>query len=297
MIITTIEMSSFQPFSINLRGKLIEYDRPAIMGIINVTPDSFYAGSRTESAGAIRRRAELIMRQGADMIDIGAYSSRPGADDICPEEETERLCRGVEAVRSVAPEVPISVDTFRAAVAETAITEFGADIINDIAGGDLDSQMFATVARLRVPYILMHLKGTPATMQHRTDYNDVTLDVTASLSAKLAKLEELGVADVIVDPGLGFGKTVEHNYRLLHDLPHMLEALRRPLLIGLSRKSMLYKPLHITPEEALNATTAANMMALVGGASILRVHDVEAARQALTVYLLTTDPTSTSQFL
>jgi len=253
------------------------------MGIINVTPDSFYDASRTATESEIIERTSRHLSEGCDIIDIGAYSSRPGASDVSPEEELHRLQLGLKAIRRVAPDIPVSVDTFRAKVAETAIKELGADIINDIGGGTLDVSMFETVASLNVPYILMHMRGTPATMQSHTDYSDVTVEVIADLSHKLALLEELGVNDVIVDPGLGFGKTTEQNYQLLRDIPAFISALGRPVLIGLSRKSMLTRPLYITPDKALCATTAANTIALLSGASVLRVHDVKAAVEARTI--------------
>lgn len=275
------------PFTLDIKGRLLTFDRPQIMGIINVTPDSFYAASRTRGADEISRRAELMMADGADMIDLGAYSSRPGASDVTAEEEIERLAYAVGAIRKAVGDMPLSVDTFRAGVARIAIAELGADIINDISGGEMDPDMFDTAAELKAPYILMHMRGTPATMQSLTDYSDVTSEVTFWLAERLARLEELGVNDVIVDPGFGFAKTVEQNYRLLHDLPHLAEALQRPILVGISRKSMLTRPLAITPDEALEATTACNTLALTRGAAILRVHDVKAARQALTITTLT----------
>lgn len=279
-------MSRFTPFSINLRGKLYEFDRPQVMGILNVTPDSFYAGSRTIDEGSIARRVETLVAQGADMIDIGAYSSRPGADNVTPEEETARLSRGMKLLREIAPDIIVSVDTFRAEVARIAVVEMGVDIINDISGGDLDPDMFPTVARLNVPYILMHMRGTPETMNKYCDYNDVTADVIAALSSKTRQLSLLGVSDVIVDPGFGFSKTVEQNYEMLRDL-EAFHALERPLLIGISRKSMIYRPLDITPEEALNGTTVINTLALLQGAAILRVHDVKEAVEAIKLVGLT----------
>lgn len=283
-------MNKFQPFSLNIRGELHRFDRPAIMGIVNVTPDSFFQGSRTNENDAIARRVSRMIADGADIIDIGGYSSRPGASDVAPDEELRRLEKGLSIIRKIDSSIPVSVDTFRARVAETAITQLGADIINDISGGDLDNSMFETVARLKAPYILMHMRGTPETMQSLTDYTDVTLAVGADLSEKLSRLEALGVCDTIVDPGLGFGKTVEQNYRLLSDLPHLAELLRRPILIGLSRKSMLTRPLSITPADALAATVAANTIALTKGASILRVHDVAEACQTRTIHNLTHTP-------
>ncbi|MDE5642249.1 MAG: dihydropteroate synthase [Muribaculaceae bacterium] len=271
------------PFSLNINGRLVEYDRPAVMGIINATPDSFYAGSRAAGQAAVADRARLMLDQGADMLDLGAYSSRPGAGDVSEDEECRRLREALEAIRSVSADVPVSVDTFRARVAEKAVTEWGADIINDISGGTLDAEMFPTVARLKVPYILMHMRGTPADMQQHCDYSDVTADVISELSARLHRLSLLGVCDVIVDPGFGFSKTLEQNYRMLRELD-TFGMLGRPVLAGVSRKSMISRLLGIDSSEALNGTTAVNMLALDRGAAILRVHDVEAARQAVEIY-------------
>lgn len=286
----------FHPFSLNLNGRLYECHRPQVMGIVNVTPDSFYAASRCGDGAEVRRRVEQMITDGVDIIDIGAYSSRPGASEVGEAEETDRLCAGVSAVRDVSRDIPVSVDTFRASVAKTAISE-GADIINDISGGTLDPDMFATVARLKVPYVLMHMRGNPGNMQSMCQYDIVTSDVVRELSVKLNILQEMGVSDVIVDPGFGFSKTVEQNYRLMHDLPHIAEILGRPLLVGISRKSMLTKPLHISPEESLEATTACNTVALMSGASIVRVHDVKAACQALDVVDLISNPNNVSRYL
>ncbi len=253
------------------------------MGIVNVTPDSFYAGSRTVDETDIENRVAGMVADGADMIDIGAYSSRPGADDVSSDEELSRLYTGMKVLRRIAPEIPVSVDTFRASVASTAITELGADMINDISGGSLDEEMFPTVARLHVPYILMHMRGTPATMQQLTDYDDVAADVAAELAAKLQKLALTGVADVIIDPGFGFSKTLEQNYRLLDTLDSFRHLFHRPILVGVSRKSMITRTLGISSAEALCGTTAVNTIALLKGASILRVHDVKEAAQAIKI--------------
>ena len=253
------------------------------MGIINATPDSFYSGSRTADSRAVAERARMMLDQGVDMLDLGAYSSRPGAADVSAADEGDRLHMALEAIRSVSADVPVSVDTFRADVAEKAVTEWGADIINDISGGTLDPDMFETVARLHVPYILMHMRGTPADMQQHCSYADVTADVAADLSAKLHRLSVLGVNDVIIDPGFGFSKTLEQNYRMLRELD-TFGLLGRPVLAGVSRKSMITRLLGIDSEDALNGTTAVNTLALDRGASILRVHDVQAARQAVEIY-------------
>lgn len=271
------------PFTLNINGRLVEYDRPAVMGIINATPDSFYPGSRTADSRAVAERARMMLSQGADMLDLGAYSSRPGAADVSAADEGDRLHMALDAIRSVSADVPVSVDTFRADVAEKAVTEWGADIINDISGGTLDPDMFETVARLHVPYILMHMRGTPADMQQHCCYADVTADVAADLSAKLHRLSVLGVNDVIIDPGFGFSKTLEQNYRMLRELD-TFGLLGRPVLVGVSRKSMITRLLGIGSEDALNGTTAVNTLALDRGASILRVHDVQAARQAVEIY-------------
>lgn len=284
LIYKLVHPLKFKPFSLNLHGKLHEIERPQVMGIINVTPDSFYAGSRTESEAGIEARVEQMIAEGADMLDLGAYSSRPGAGEVSADEEISRLKRGMAAIRRVAPSIPVSVDTFRADVARAAIEEAGADMVNDISGGDLDPRMHATVARLGAPYIVMHMRGTPATMQQLTDYDrGVTAEVVKELSEKIDRLHLAGVADVIADPGFGFAKTVEQNYELLDAIADMGELLGVPLLVGVSRKSMFTKPLGITPAEALPATTAANTLALLQGAAILRVHDVGAAVQARTV--------------
>lgn len=274
----------FKPFTLNIAGRIRKYDRPAVMGILNVTPDSFYADSRTPEADAIGRRVERMLTEGADMIDVGGYSSRPGADEVSASEETERVCRGIEAVRSLSADIPVSVDTFRADVAEAAVVA-GANIINDISGGTADEAMFATVARLTTPYVLMHMRGTPQTMQQLTDYTDVTADVIAELSAPLHRLQLMGVADVIIDPGFGFAKTTEQNYEMMRNLPAIESMLGRPVLVGISRKSMITRIAGCTPAEALPGTIALDTFAAMAGASILRVHDVGVARQALDVTL------------
>ena len=283
------QSTPFHPFTLNLGGRLLAVERPQVMGILNVTPDSFYAESRADSQRAIRERVARMIAEGADMIDIGAYSSRPGAADVSPAEEIGRLREGMRIVRELSGEIPVSVDTFRAEVARAAIEEMGADIINDISGGDLDPDMAPTVASLRVPYIVMHMRGNPATMQSLTDYpGGVTADVIKTLSEKIDRLRLMGVADVIADPGFGFAKTVGQNYELMGALGRIGELLGVPLLVGISRKSMFTKPLGITPAEALPATTAANTIAMLAGAAFIRVHDVGAAVQARTVVELTT---------
>lgn len=279
-------MRHFTPFSLNIKGHLLQCDRPQVMGIINVTPDSFYSASRTERSADVKARAEEMIAAGVDMIDIGAYSSRPGAEEVSVAEELSRLQCGIEAVRAAAPLIPISIDTFRAEVAEKAILEMGADIINDISGGSLDSKMEETVVKLNVPYILMHMRGTPATMSAMTEYDDVTADVLADLGEKLNRLALAGVNDIIVDPGFGFAKTIDQNYELLRNL-ELFHIFERPILVGVSRKSMIYRALDTTPQNALTGTIAINTIALLNGASILRVHDVKEAVDTVKIVKLT----------
>ena len=268
--------------SLNVRGHLLDLSKPQVMGILNVTPDSFYAESRMKTEEAIRRCVRQIVEEGGSMIDVGAYSSRPGADDVSADEEMARLKRGMKIVREEAPEIPVSVDTFRADVAKMCIEELGADIINDISGGELDKEMFHTVAKLGVPYILMHMKGTPQTMQEAPHYDDLMKEVMLYFSEKIQQLRDLGQKDIILDPGYGFAKTLDHNYELLvHQ--EMLSIFELPLLVGVSRKSMIYKLLGCTPDEALNGTTALNTIALQKGASILRVHDVKEAVEVVRI--------------
>lgn len=265
--------------TLNLRGKLYSLCEPKIMGILNVTPDSFYAESRTSDEEHIAARVQQLMDDGADMIDIGGYSSRPGADDVSPEEEMNRLRRGLRVVRRLYPEVPISVDTFRADVARMCVEEEGADIINDISGGMMDRQMFRTVARLGVPYILMHMQGTPDTMQQSPHYDNLRREVMLYFAERIDRLCQMGAKDIIVDPGFGFGKTLEHNYELFHHLDDF-NLFNLPLLVGISRKSMIYKLLGGTPQTSLNGTTVLNTIALMKGVHILRVHDVKEAVEA-----------------
>lgn len=261
----------------------MRYDEPVVMGIINITPDSFYAGSRVATEREIAERATAMVEQGAGMLDLGAYSSRPGANDVPVAEELERLHFALRTVRAaVGDDVPVSVDTFRADVAMRAVGEWGADIVNDISGGMLDDAMFDTVAALHCPYVLMHMRGTPATMSSMCDYENVTVDVIRELSVRLGILEEKGVADVIVDPGFGFAKTMEQNYRMLAEL-EAFAILEKPLLVGMSRKSMLTRLLGIDADSAVVATAVADVLAVQRGAAILRVHDVEAARQSLEI--------------
>ena len=275
-------MKGLVSYTLNVRGRLLDLSKPLVMGILNVTPDSFYAESRMKTEEAIRRRVRQIVEEGGSMIDVGAYSSRPGADDVSADEEMARLKRGMKIVREEAPEIPVSVDTFRADVAKMCIEELGADIINDISGGELDKEMFHTIAKLGVPYILMHMKGTPQTMQEAPHYDDLMKEVMLYFSEKIQQLRDLGQKDIILDPGYGFAKTLDHNYELLvHQ--EMLSIFELPLLVGVSRKSMIYKLLGCTPDEALNGTTALNTIALQKGASILRVHDVKEAVEVVRI--------------
>lgn len=268
--------------TINVRGRLVSLDEPQVMGILNVTPDSFFATSRCRSEEEIRQRVCMMRREGATMVDIGAYSSRPGAEEVSAEEELRRLLPAVGIVREEWPDAIISVDTFRAEVARQAV-EAGADIINDISGGEMDKDMFRTVAELHVPYILMHMQGTPQDMQKAPHYDNLMCEVFRSLGERVEELHEAGVADVIVDPGFGFGKTMAQNYEMMARLGEF-RLLGCPILVGISRKSMVYRLLDTTPEESLNGTTALNTIALMNGASILRVHDVREAVEAIKIY-------------
>lgn len=253
------------------------------MGIVNVTPDSFYEPSRRTTEAEVLRAVERIVCDGGQIVDVGGYSSRPLADDVSEEEEIRRLSWGLESILREFPDVCLSVDTFRSAVARHVVEQYGVAMINDIGGGMLDEDMFATVADLQVAYVLMHMRGTPATMQQQTRYGNVTAEVIRFLAERLHRLYELGVHDVLVDPGFGFAKTLEQNYRLLRDLPHFA-LLEAPLLVGVSRKRMVYRLLDTDPQHALNGTTAVHMMALAGGASVLRVHDVKEAVEAVKVW-------------
>ena len=267
--------------TINVNGTLMDLATPRVMGIVNVTPDSFFAGSRTRTEADIARRVEQLVAEGADILDVGGYSSRPGADDVSPEEERERLRLGLGVIRRVAPEAVVSVDTFRADVARMCVEEYGAALINDISGGELDAEMFPTVARLGVPYVLMHMQGTPQTMQDRPQYNNVLRDVFLYFARKVQQLRDLGQKDILLDPGFGFGKTLEDNYALLAHLEEFSSVFGLPVLVGVSRKSMITRLLGVTPAEALNGTTVLNTLCLQKGASILRVHDVRPAVEAV----------------
>ncbi len=268
--------------SINIKGKLHYFHNPWVMGIVNVTPDSFYADSRTFDSQSIYNRIANLIEQGADAIDIGGYSSRPGAADVSAQEEYSRLASALEIIRKHFPDTIVSIDTFRADVARKCVLDWQADIINDISGGIADPEMWNTIAELKVPYILMHMRGTPKTMQSLCDYSDVTADVIKDLAAKIDKMRQLGIADIIIDPGFGFAKTLEQNYTLMSELQEF-KRLDMPLLVGISHKSMIYKALDIKPENALNGTTVLNTIALAKGADILRVHDVKEAKEAVKI--------------
>lgn len=267
---------------INAGGRLLDLSTPCVMGILNVTPDSFYAGSRMQTDEQVARRVEQILDEGATMIDIGAYSSRPGAADVPAGEEMARLRRGLEIVRRVRPDAIVSVDTFRADVARMCVEEYGVTIINDISAGEMDAGMFPMVARLRVPYVMMHMQGTPQDMQQAPHYDNLVREVFMYFARKVQQLRDLGAKDIILDPGFGFGKTLEHNYELLARLADF-SVFQLPLLVGVSRKSMICRLLGVDPQDALNGTTALHALCLERGADILRVHDVREAVQAVRI--------------
>ena len=270
--------------TLNVKGRLLDLSTPAVMAILNLTPDSFYGDSRINSVDDAIRRAEGFLTDGAQFIDIGAYSSRPGAAEVSAEEELKRMIPVIEAITKKLPEAILSVDTFRAKVAREAV-QSGAHIINDIAAGGMDEGMFDTVAQLQVPYIMMHMKGTPQTMQQHTQYEHIGLEILHYFSSKIAELKKLGVKDIVIDPGFGFSKTLEQNYQLLQQMEH-LQITGLPILVGVSRKSMIYKLLACSAEEALNGTTVVNTIALLKGAGILRVHDVKPAVETIKILTL-----------
>lgn len=267
---------------INVNGSLLDLSQPRVMGILNVTPDSFYAGSRTQTEAEIVRRVKQIVSEGAAIIDIGAYSSRPNADNVSAREERERLRMGLKILFEIQPDAVVSVDTFRADVARMCVEEYGVAIINDIAAGEMDADMFHTVAALNVPYIMMHMQGTPQSMQQHPHYDNLLEEVLLYFARKVQQLRDLGVKDIILDPGFGFGKTIEHNYELLSHLEDF-RIFELPLLVGVSRKSMIYRLLDITPQEALNGTTVLDTICLLKGADILRVHDVKEAVETVRI--------------
>ena len=270
------------PYSLNIGGQLIELAHPIVMGILNATPDSFYSASRVESEKEIAQRALQIVSEGGDIIDVGAYSTRPGAEDVSQEEEMKRLRLALGVITKVVPEAIISVDTFRADVAKMCIEECGAHIINDISGGTMDRRMFRTVAHLGVPYILTHIQGTPQTMQQQCQYEDLIADVMLYFSQRVNDLRALGAKDIILDPGFGFGKNLEQNYALMHHLDDFSE-FDLPLLVGVSRKSMIHQLLGVTPAESLTGTIALQTVALTKGANIIRAHDVREAVESIRI--------------
>ena len=267
---------------INVNGSLLDLSVPCVMGILNITPDSFYAGSRMQTEAEITARAQQILDEGAGIIDIGAYSSRPNAENVSPREEMERLRMGLEILRKTHPGAVISVDTFRADVARMCVEEYGVAIINDIAAGEMDADMFRTVVELNVPYIMMHMQGTPQNMQQHPHYDNLLKEVFLYFAQKVQQLRDMGMKDIILDPGFGFGKTVEHNYELLAHLEEF-RIFELPLLVGVSRKSMIYRLLGNTPQDALNGTTVLDTICLLKGADILRVHDVREAVETVKI--------------
>lgn len=275
-------MEGLNPYTINVSGRLIDLAEPHIMGILNITPDSFYSDSRKLTEESIRLQVRKIVDEGGQMIDLGAYSSRPGADEVSVSEEMERLKKGMKVLREEAPDIPVSIDTFRADVAKMCVEELGADIINDISGGELDSKMFSTVARLGVPYVLMHMKGTPQNMQQEAHYENLMKEIMLYFAEKVQRLRDLGQKDIILDPGYGFAKTIDHNYELLQH-QEMLKIFDLPILVGLSRKSMVYNLLEVTPHQALNGTSVLHTLSLLKGANILRVHDVKACAEVIKI--------------
>lgn len=269
--------------TINVNGQLFDLATPKVMAILNLTPDSFFEGSRMQTAKQVAQRVTQMLAEGADFLDVGAYSSRPWADNVPLEEEMRRLREGLTVLRKEAPDAIVSVDTFRADIARMCIEEFGVAMVNDISGGELDNQMFDTIARARVPYIIMHMQGTPQNMQQAPHYENVLKEVMLHLAEKVEKLHEMKVNDIILDPGFGFGKTLTHNFELLAHL-NEFDIFQLPILVGISRKSMVYKTLGITPQEALNGTTALHTIALSKGANILRVHDVKEAVETIKLW-------------
>lgn len=269
--------------TINCRGELLDLSLPKIMGIINLTPDSFYDGGKYKSEKDVIDQIHKMIHDGCDIFDFGAYSSRPGAQNVTEDEEFKRLATVLQFVRKEFPHIIISIDTFRSKIAKQVVADFEVDIINDISAGELDPKMFETIADIQVPYVIMHMKGNPSNMQTNPQYKNVVQEVMMYFSEKIEKLKLLGVNDVVIDPGFGFGKNIEHNYQLLKYL-NDLRIFELPILVGMSRKSMLYKLLDSDATQSLNATTVANTLALAGGANILRVHDVKEAAETLKVF-------------
>jgi dihydropteroate synthase len=271
---------AFKPRLINVRGSIIDLAVPKVMGVLNVTPDSFYRESRVTTEEEIIKAASRMIEDGADIIDIGGYSSRPGAINVTPDEERSRVIDAVKIVNREFPDAVISIDTFRSEIAREAVLECGAAMINDISGGEADEEMFKTAQQIQVPYIMMHMRGVPGTMQENPVYDDVVADILRWFSERIFRLRTMGINDIIIDPGFGFGKTAAHNFELLNHLGDFSIA-GLPVLVGFSRKSMIWKTLGITPGEALNGTSVLNTVALMNGADILRVHDVKEAVQAV----------------
>ncbi len=269
--------------TLNLRGKLMDFSTCRLMGILNITPDSFYDGGRYAGEDTIKRRIKQMQEELVDIIDVGAYSSRPGATGISEREEMRRLKTALHLVRREAPDIPVSVDTFRSSVADFALKNYGVEIINDISGGEADEAMYEVVAKHRAAYVAMHMRGTPQNMNLRTEYKNMVADILLYFSEKVEQLKAKGINDFVIDPGFGFAKDLSQNYQLLSQL-HLFQALETPILVGASRKSMIYKLLKTIPQEALNGTTAVHMLALCRGADILRVHDVKAAGECIAVY-------------
>jgi len=282
LITTTASKFLKRKNTIKLDGRLIDLTNPLVMGIINVTPDSFFDGGRYHTDKQILDRAEEIMKQGATMIDIGAVSSKPGSEGISSKDEIERLLPAVKAIKKAFPEAFVSIDTYRSWVAVKVIEECGPCMVNDITGGNFDANMFDTIGKLGVPYVLMHMKGNPLMMQNNPEYEDVIREISMFFTEKVKRLTKAGVNDVIIDPGFGFGKNLQHNYELLNRLDSF-KVFQLPLMVGVSRKSMIYKLLESSPDEALNGTSVVNTLALLGGADILRVHDVREAVEAVRI--------------
>lgn len=270
-------------FTLNCKGRLLTVAQPVVMGILNVTPDSFYAGSRLHGTDELLQRAEQMVTDGATILDVGGQSTRPASERVSEGEESDRVLPAIEALHRRFPERLISVDTFYASVAKEAVAA-GAGMVNDVSAGTLDPQLLPTVAALNVPYVLMHMLGNPQTMQQAPAYKNVTLEVFDALSFKMKSLEKAGISDIIIDPGFGFGKTITHNFQLLRELS-FFRQLEKPLLVGLSRKATVYKTLQTTADKALNGTTVLHTIALLNGATILRVHDVKEAKEAIDLYL------------
>ncbi len=269
--------------TINCNGRLLDLSEPKIAGILNITPDSFYDGGKYTAEKEISFKVKKLVSEGADIIDVGAFSSRPGAEFISVKEEKKRLDKALNIIRNIFPDIILSVDTYRSEIAEFVVNNYNVDIINDISGGNFDEKMFETIANLQVPYIIMHMKGTPADMQNNPQYSDVVKELLKYFSEKIEIAKKTGINDIIIDPGFGFGKTIKHNYQILSGL-ELFQIAERPVLVGLSRKSMIYKLNNETPEDALPGTIALNMIALQKGANILRVHDVKETKQVIEVY-------------